>query len=148
MLTLTRFTISFSLPYLLNDDYAGLHSKVGFIFGAMAFFSLIFAFFCVPEVKGKQSYDNRSTCTNTTSQDDLSKTLTDYSRWVYHCVTLERFSLTHNKSWRIRWRLRVTTRTLSLQHILRQEAVKITCERLANEIGWMKLVYQVTSTAT
>lgn len=45
--------MSFSLPYLLNAPYANLGSKVGFIFGSMAFLSLVFAFWCVPEVKGR-----------------------------------------------------------------------------------------------
>lgn len=48
-----RFAVSFSLPYLLNAPYANLGSKVGFIFGSMAFLSLVFAYWCVPEVKGR-----------------------------------------------------------------------------------------------
>jgi hypothetical protein len=44
---------SFSTPYLLNAPYANLHSKVGFIFGSMAVLSLAFAYFCVPEMKGR-----------------------------------------------------------------------------------------------
>ncbi|KAJ9639278.1 hypothetical protein H2204_003889 [Knufia peltigerae] len=49
----TQFAVSFSLPYLLNAPYANLGSKVGFIFGSMAFLSLVFAYWCVPEVKGR-----------------------------------------------------------------------------------------------
>lgn len=48
-----RFVVSFTLPYLLNAPYAALHSKVGFIYGSMAFCALGFTFFFVPECKGK-----------------------------------------------------------------------------------------------
>ncbi|KEF58109.1 uncharacterized protein A1O9_06032 [Exophiala aquamarina CBS 119918] len=50
---ITQFAVSFSLPYLLNAPYANLGSKVGFIFGSMAVLSLVFAYWCVPEVKGR-----------------------------------------------------------------------------------------------
>jgi len=48
-----QFAVSFSIPYLLNDQYAGLHSKVGFIFGSTAFFAILFSLFCIPECSGK-----------------------------------------------------------------------------------------------
>lgn len=44
-----RFATSFSIPYLLNEPYAALGSKVGFIFGTAAVLAGIFAYFCVPE---------------------------------------------------------------------------------------------------
>ncbi|KAH8702070.1 putative sugar transporter [Talaromyces proteolyticus] len=50
---LTNFTFSFTTPYLLNAPYADLQSKVGFIFGGLAICSLLFAYFCVPEMKGR-----------------------------------------------------------------------------------------------
>ncbi|RYP59740.1 hypothetical protein DL769_008408 [Monosporascus sp. CRB-8-3] len=40
-----QFAVSFSIPYLLRDEYAGPGSKVGFIFGSAAF--------CIPECSGK-----------------------------------------------------------------------------------------------
>ena len=43
------FTVSFSVPYML----AAMNSKVGFIFGPVAFLALVFTYFCVPECKGK-----------------------------------------------------------------------------------------------
>ncbi|KAL2835596.1 general substrate transporter [Aspergillus pseudoustus] len=49
----TNFIFSFTTPYLLNAPYANLHSKVGFIFGSIACCSLVFAYFCVPEMKGR-----------------------------------------------------------------------------------------------
>ncbi|KIX06960.1 uncharacterized protein Z518_04936 [Rhinocladiella mackenziei CBS 650.93] len=49
----TQFAVSFSIPYLLNAPYANLGSKVGFIFGSMALISIVFAFFCVPECRGR-----------------------------------------------------------------------------------------------
>ncbi|KAH7152833.1 general substrate transporter [Dactylonectria macrodidyma] len=45
--------MTFGLPYLLNEPYAGLGPKVGFIFGSLAGLSFIFAYFCVPECMGK-----------------------------------------------------------------------------------------------
>ncbi|KAF7552933.1 hypothetical protein G7Z17_g3987 [Cylindrodendrum hubeiense] len=48
-----QFTISFSIPYLLNASYANLGSKVGFIFGSTSVLACIFAWFCVPECSGK-----------------------------------------------------------------------------------------------
>ncbi|KAL4779739.1 general substrate transporter [Aspergillus varians] len=48
-----NFAVNFSVPYLVFEDEVGLGSKVGFIFGAVAFLSLVFTYFCVPECKGK-----------------------------------------------------------------------------------------------
>ena len=41
------------IPYLIYDDYAGLGSKVGFIFGGFMIVAFVFTYFCVPECKGK-----------------------------------------------------------------------------------------------
>ncbi|KAL4999750.1 general substrate transporter [Aspergillus recurvatus] len=48
-----NFAVNFSVPYLVFEDQVGLESKVGFIFGAVAFLSLVFTYFCIPECKGK-----------------------------------------------------------------------------------------------
>ncbi|KAH7308007.1 general substrate transporter [Stachybotrys elegans] len=48
-----RFTVSYSLPYLLNPPYANLGSRVGFIFGGSACLSVVFAYFCIPECSGR-----------------------------------------------------------------------------------------------
>lgn len=45
--------MSFSIPYLIYDEYAGLNSKVGFIFGSLAVMSFVFTYWVVPECKGK-----------------------------------------------------------------------------------------------
>jgi MFS transporter, SP family, sugar:H+ symporter len=45
--------VTFSLPYLLNAPYANLGSKVGFIFGSIACVSILFAYFIVPDCKGR-----------------------------------------------------------------------------------------------
>ncbi|KEZ40912.1 hypothetical protein SAPIO_CDS7913 [Scedosporium apiospermum] len=50
---LMNFAVNFSIPYLVFSDYAGLDSKVGFIFGSFCFLALLFTFFFVPECKGK-----------------------------------------------------------------------------------------------
>jgi len=49
----SSFTVNFSIPYLIYDKYAGLNSKVGFIFGGIMATALVFVYFCVPECKGK-----------------------------------------------------------------------------------------------
>ncbi|CZS79582.1 unnamed protein product [Fusarium graminearum] len=49
----TQFIVSFSLPYLLNKPYAALGSRVGFIFGSISVCSILFAYFCVPDVSGR-----------------------------------------------------------------------------------------------
>lgn len=48
-----QFAVSFSTPYLLYAPYANLGSKVGFIFGSLAFVALLFSYFCIPECSGK-----------------------------------------------------------------------------------------------
>ncbi|KAJ5886241.1 uncharacterized protein N7473_008915 [Penicillium subrubescens] len=48
-----NFAVTFSIPYLLDDKYAGLHSKVGFIFGSIAVCACVFVYFCVPDCQGK-----------------------------------------------------------------------------------------------
>ncbi|RYP01161.1 hypothetical protein DL764_006284 [Monosporascus ibericus] len=48
-----QFAVSFSIPYLLRDEYAGLGSKVGSIFGSTAFCAFLFSIFCIPECSSK-----------------------------------------------------------------------------------------------
>ena len=50
---LIQFAVSFSIPYLLDKKYAGLQSRVGFIFGSTAFLAILFSLFCIPECSGK-----------------------------------------------------------------------------------------------
>lgn len=51
--TNNSFAVNFSIPYLIYDRYAGLDSKVGFVFGSVAVICVVFTYFCVPECKGK-----------------------------------------------------------------------------------------------
>lgn len=48
-----NFVVTFTLPYLLDDGYAGLHAKVGFIFGSLAVAAAVFTYLCVPDCQGK-----------------------------------------------------------------------------------------------
>ncbi|KAI6367396.1 hypothetical protein MCOR25_004932 [Pyricularia grisea] len=48
-----QFLTSFSVPYLIYEQYAGLGSKVGFIFGGFCFLSVLFTWFFIPECTGK-----------------------------------------------------------------------------------------------
>jgi hypothetical protein len=47
------FVISFTVPYLLDAKYAGLHSKVAFIYGGIAILGLIWAWLFFPELKSR-----------------------------------------------------------------------------------------------
>lgn len=48
-----NFLVSFSIPYMLYPQYAGLGSRVGFVFAGILALAIVFVFFCVPECKGK-----------------------------------------------------------------------------------------------
>ncbi|PNP76491.1 hypothetical protein FNYG_09910 [Fusarium nygamai] len=48
-----NFLVSFSIPYMLYSQYAGLGSKVGFVFAGILALAIVFVVFCVPECKGK-----------------------------------------------------------------------------------------------
>ncbi|CAH0018366.1 unnamed protein product [Clonostachys rhizophaga] len=50
---LTTFITSFTCPYLINPQYAGLGSKVGFVYGSFAFAMVGLAYFLIPELKGR-----------------------------------------------------------------------------------------------
>ncbi|KAK9322260.1 general substrate transporter [Lipomyces orientalis] len=49
---LFSWVVTFSLPYLLNDDKAGLGSKVGFIYAGLTLCGLVYVWFYVPETRG------------------------------------------------------------------------------------------------
>ena len=49
---ITQWALSFSLPYLLFKP-RNLGPQVGYIFLGTSAFSLVFAYFCIPECKGK-----------------------------------------------------------------------------------------------
>ncbi|KAH8838822.1 hypothetical protein MCOR27_000508 [Pyricularia oryzae] len=48
-----QFLVAFIVPYLMDDAYAGLGPRVGFIFGTVAFVAVVFSWFCVPECSGR-----------------------------------------------------------------------------------------------
>lgn len=48
----TAFVVSFTVPYLVNDGYAGLGARVGFVYGALALLMAALAWLFVPEMKG------------------------------------------------------------------------------------------------
>ncbi len=52
-----EFVISFTYPYLEDADEANLGGKLGFIYGSIAFFCLIFSIFGVPETTGIELED-------------------------------------------------------------------------------------------
>jgi MFS transporter, SP family, sugar:H+ symporter len=52
-----QIIVTFALPYLLNAPYANLQSKVGFIFGTSVAISLVFAYFFVPDCRGRNLED-------------------------------------------------------------------------------------------
>lgn len=50
---LTTFATSFTMPYLINQGYAGLGGKVGFVYGSLCFAMNVVAYLVVPEMKGR-----------------------------------------------------------------------------------------------
>lgn len=50
---LTTFVTSFSTPYLINEDYANLGAKVGYIYGSTNVTMVILTYFFIPELKGR-----------------------------------------------------------------------------------------------
>lgn len=50
---LFAFLVAFTLPYLLNADYANLQSKAGFFYGSFSVLALIFTYLFIPEYRGK-----------------------------------------------------------------------------------------------
>lgn len=50
---LFAFLVAFTLPYLLNAEYANLQSKVGFVYGSFSVLALIFTYPFIPECYGK-----------------------------------------------------------------------------------------------
>lgn len=51
------FLVTFTLPYLLNADYANLQSRVGFIYGSISFVSVVCAWLFVPDCRGRSLED-------------------------------------------------------------------------------------------
>jgi MFS transporter, SP family, sugar:H+ symporter len=50
---LTTFATSFTIPYLISDQYAGLGGKVGFVYGSFCMAMFVLAFLFVPELKNR-----------------------------------------------------------------------------------------------
>lgn len=50
---MTTFITSFTLPYLLNEPYAALGAKVGFIYGSINWVMVAVAYLFIPEMKGR-----------------------------------------------------------------------------------------------
>ncbi|EFQ99026.1 hypothetical protein MGYG_02038 [Nannizzia gypsea CBS 118893] len=48
-----QLVITLVIPYLIDDRYAGLGTKIGYLFAPLSILSLIFAYFYVPETTGK-----------------------------------------------------------------------------------------------
>lgn len=50
---IAAFVVTFVTPYLIGKQYANLSSKVGFIFGGFTTLYMIWAIFCLPELKDR-----------------------------------------------------------------------------------------------
>jgi len=50
---LTTFVTSFTVPYLINEQYANLGGKVGFIYGSTNFLMVALTWLFIPELKGR-----------------------------------------------------------------------------------------------
>jgi hypothetical protein len=49
----SSFVVNFTIPYLVDAEYAGLNSKIGFIFAAVSIFAFFCTYFFLPECRGK-----------------------------------------------------------------------------------------------
>ncbi|KAF5372878.1 hypothetical protein D9758_001557 [Tetrapyrgos nigripes] len=47
------FVVTFTLPYLFDQDKAALGPMIGFIYGGLCFLTLVFVYFCIPETRGR-----------------------------------------------------------------------------------------------
>ncbi|PWY69014.1 putative sugar transporter [Aspergillus sclerotioniger CBS 115572] len=50
---ISNFVVNFTIPYLVDAEYANLESKVGFIFGFLCVCAFVTTYFFVPEYRGK-----------------------------------------------------------------------------------------------
>lgn len=50
---LTTFITSFTIPYLVNSEYANLGAKLGFVYGSINVAMGILVYFFIPELKGR-----------------------------------------------------------------------------------------------
>lgn len=50
---LVTFVTSFTIPYLINDKYAALGGKVGYIYGTINVMMVVATYFFIPELKGR-----------------------------------------------------------------------------------------------
>jgi hypothetical protein len=50
---LTTFVTSFTIPYLINERYANLGGKVGYVYGSINVVMVALTYFIIPELKGR-----------------------------------------------------------------------------------------------
>lgn len=50
---LTTFVTSFTVPYLINAEYANLGGKLGYIYGTINVLMVVGVFFFIPELKNR-----------------------------------------------------------------------------------------------
>lgn len=50
---ISAFVVAFTLPYLFDDDEAGLGAQIGWIYGGGMLIALAFTWFCIPETLGR-----------------------------------------------------------------------------------------------
>ena len=50
---LMAFIVTFTLPYLYDEDKANLRSMVGFIYAFLCFVTVVFVYFFIPETHGR-----------------------------------------------------------------------------------------------
>ncbi|KAL4860398.1 general substrate transporter, partial [Aspergillus spectabilis] len=50
---LTTFVTSFTVPYLINEQYANLGGKVGYVYGSITVFMVVLTYFIITELKGR-----------------------------------------------------------------------------------------------
>jgi SP family sugar:H+ symporter-like MFS transporter len=48
-----NWLVSFTFPYLFNADGANLGAKIGFLYGSLTLFAVVWVYFCLPETSGR-----------------------------------------------------------------------------------------------
>lgn len=80
---LTTFVTSFTIPYLINAQYANLGGKVGFIYGAINVTMVVLTFFFIPELKGRSLEEVDQLFASTVALRKFSTVKTKIAEEVY-----------------------------------------------------------------
>lgn len=81
---LTTFVTSFTCPYLINEEYADLGAKVGFVYGSLNVMMVVLTFFFIPELKGRTLEEVDQLFESGAPLRKFSKIETKTAQEIYH----------------------------------------------------------------